>query len=185
MFNKEIFELPITIEGENAIITRREHIHDEDLWNLINNSREFLRPWLFWVDKTKSVDDVRTITDLFLKKWHNHDSFEYVVLDKVSKNLVAAGGVNVLDYRDHIACFGYYRDEKASGRGYVTELVRLLEKELEKRKVHRVVISADVENIPSQNVAIRCGYEREGISKESIFDGEKYKDRVIFAKIFA
>lgn len=184
VFSKEVFELPITIENENIIVTRREHEHDEELWKLIDGSREFLRPWLSWVDRTKSIDDVVPITDLFLKNWENHDGFEYVVIDKKTKELVAAGGINVLDYRNHSAEFGYYRKENACAKGYVTQFVQLLEAELQKRNVHRVVICADTENIPSQNVAIRCGYKREGISKDAIFDGEKYKDKVSFAKIF-
>lgn len=184
MLNKDIFELPITIENENIVVTRREHEHDDALWNLIDVSRKFLRPWLSWVDRTKSIDDVIPITDLFLKNWENHDGFEYVVIDKKTKELVAAGGINVLDYRNHSAEFGYYRKENACAKGYVTQFVQLLEAELKKRNVHRVVINADVENIPSQNVAIRCGYKREGISKDAIFDGEKYKDKVSFAKIF-
>ena len=36
------FSLPETICGERVIIERRAHKHDEELFNLINNSREFL-----------------------------------------------------------------------------------------------------------------------------------------------
>ncbi len=45
----------------------RTHEYDDKLFELIDSSREFLREYLFWVDDTQSVDDVRQITDIFKK----------------------------------------------------------------------------------------------------------------------
>ncbi len=183
MINQKDFELPKTLIGEKVVLTRREACHNSDLWRLIDGSREFLRPWLSWVDKTKSIGDVAFITELFLENWNKHDSFEYVFLNKDTGRLVGAGGVNRLDFRNHIAEFGYYRDKDAGGRGYVSEFVKLLEPELIKRGIHRLEIRADVENTPSQKVAQRCGYVLEAKHIEAIFDGEKYKDEFRFVKL--
>ena len=61
----EKFSLPEKIVGEKVVLQRRTHDFDEELWRLIDGSREFLREYLFWVDDTRSLDDVKNVTDIF------------------------------------------------------------------------------------------------------------------------
>ena len=55
----EKFSLPEEIVGERVVLVPRRHEFDEALFELIDSSRNFLREYLFWVDDTRSVDDVR------------------------------------------------------------------------------------------------------------------------------
>lgn len=63
----EKFSLPEEIVGERVVLVPRRHEFDEALFELIDSSRNFLREYLFWVDDTRSVDDVRKVTDIFRK----------------------------------------------------------------------------------------------------------------------
>lgn len=177
------FSLPTEIEGERIIIKQRTHEYDEELWKLIDGSRDFLRPYLFWVDDTKSVDDVRNVTDRFMKNFAEQSSFEYVFLDKITGKLVGAGGVHTVCYMHHYAEFGYYLDKDATGHGYVTEFVQLLSKELFSRGIHRLIIGCDVDNHASAAVAERCGFMLEGIMKEARLAYGEYRDNKLYAKI--
>lgn len=67
----EKFSLPEEIVGERVVLVPRRHEFDEALFELIDSSRNFLREYLFWVDDTRSVDDVRKVTDIFQENWKN------------------------------------------------------------------------------------------------------------------
>lgn len=179
----EKFSLPEEIIGEKVILVPRSHQYDEDLFRLIDSSREFLRKYLFWVDDTKSVDDVKTVTDIFADNWKKQDSFEYVFLDKQTRQLVGAGGIHTISYMHHYAEYGYYLDEKAVGNGYITEVVRLLERELFSRGIHRLIITCDVDNEASASVARRCGFQLEGTLREARFAYGSYRSELLFAKL--
>ena len=142
----EKFSLPEEIVGERVVLVPRRHEFDEALFELIDSSRNFLREYLFWVDDTRSVDDVRKVTDIFQENWKKQDAFEFVFLDRESRRLVGAGGIHTISYLHHYAEYGYYLNQKEVGHGYITEAVRLLEKELFQRGIHRLIITCDVNN---------------------------------------
>ena len=177
------FSLPTEIIGNKVIIKQRTHEYDRDLWELINSSREFLRPFLFWVDDTKTLNDVSQVTDIFMANFADQNSFEYIFIDKESKKVVGAGGVHTISYMHHYAEFGYYLDKDATGHGYVTEFVQLLSKELFSRGIHRLIIGCDVDNHASAAVAERCGFMLEGIMKEARLAYGEYRDNKLYAKI--
>lgn len=57
--------LPEKLSSPAVIIERRAHNHDQDLFKLIDGSREFLRRYLFWVDSVRDLESVRKTTDRF------------------------------------------------------------------------------------------------------------------------
>lgn len=179
----EKFNLPGELIGQKVILRPRTHQYDEALFQLIDSSRAFLREFLFWVDETRSVEDVCKITNIFQENWKNQKSFEYVFLDKKSGRLVGAGGIHTLSYDHHYAEFGYYLNQNAVGNGYVTEAVQLLEQQLFKRGIHRLEIECDVNNQASAAVAQRCGFTEEGILRGVRFAYGSYRDLRMFAKL--
>ncbi len=182
IMNFEKFSLPEKISGERLILVRRGHEHDEALFQLIDGSREFLRRFLFWVDDTRTIDDVRKVTDIFSKNWDEQNSFEYVFLDKQSGKMVGAGGIHTVSYMNRMAEYGYYLDKNAVGNGYASEFVRLLEKELFSRNIHRLVIECDADNKASAKVAERNGFVYEGCLKGAKFAYGGFRDELIYAK---
>lgn len=179
----EKFNLPEEIIGKNVIIKRRSHQYDEELFKLIDSSRDFLKFFLYWVDTVQSLDDVVKTTDDFSKNWDEQNAFEYIVLDKNTNKLVAAGGVHTISHKNHIAELGYYRDVKANGGGYVTEFVALLEKELFSKGIHRLEIGCDTLNPASAKVAERNGFKLEGTFKHKCHVYGQYRDEHLYAKI--
>lgn len=179
----EKFSLPEEISGEKIVIYRRTHAHDAELFQLIDRSREHLRPFLFWIDGTKTENDVRVVTDIFSKNWDEKNSFEFVFFDICSGKMVGAGGVHTISHMNRMAEFGYYLDRDACGNGFATEFVRLLEKELFARGIHRCVIECDEKNAASAAVAARLGYTREGLLRDAKFTDGSFRNELVFSKL--
>lgn len=177
------FSLPEEIVGEKIVARRRAHEHDEELFRLIDRSRAHLRKYLFWTDGTKTLADVRVVTDIFSKNWDEQNSFEFVFFEKISEKMVGAGGVHTISHMNRTAEFGYYLDETACGNGYATEFVRLLERELFPRGIHRCIIECDAENAASASVARRLGYVFEGKLRDAKFAYGAYRDELVFSKL--
>lgn len=179
----EKFKLPEEIVGEKIVLKRRAHEHDEELFALIDRSRKVLREFLFWVDDTHSIEDVKNVTDIFSKNWDESNSFEYVFFDKKSNKMVGAGGIHTVSYMDRMAEYGYYLDENARGNGYASEFVKLLEKELFARGIHRLVIRCDEKNPASAAVAKRNNFVYEGLLRDAKYAYGEYRNSMVFAKI--
>ncbi len=177
------FFLPEEIAGENIVIRRRTHEHDAALFALIERSRAHLRRFLFWIDGTGTLEDVRVVTDIFSENWDAQKSFEYVFFEKRSGKMVGAGGVHTISHMNRMAEFGYYLDKDACGNGYATEFVRLLERELFARGIHRCVIECDAENAASAKIAERLGYTLEGRLRDVKCAYGGYRDGLIFSKL--
>ena len=179
----EKFKLPEEIVGEKIVLKRRSHEHDEELFALIDRSRQVLREFLFWVDDTHSIEDVKKVTDIFFKNWDECNSFEYVFFDKKSNKMVGAGGIHTVSYMNRMAEYGYYLDKNARGNGYVSEFVKLLEKELFARGIHRLVIRCDEKNPASAAVAKRNNFVYEGLLRDAKYAYGEYRNSMVFAKI--
>ncbi|MFI3241659.1 MAG: GNAT family protein [Alphaproteobacteria bacterium] len=176
------FHLSEKIVGDKITLLRRRSEHNEELFNLINNSRDTLGRFLFWVEDTKNVEDVAQVTEIFSKNWDEQNSFEYVFIENETNKIVGAGGIHTVSYMNRWAEYGYYFDDSATGKGYATQAVALLEEELFSKGIHRLVIECDVENIASAKVAEKNGFELEAILKDAKFAFGKYHSQKYYVK---
>lgn len=95
------------------------------------------------------------------------------------------------DYDSNIVKnLGYFIDKKSQGMGYATEAVSILTDYLFDNGVHRVCLFShffdDNEiNLASERVAKKCGFEFEGIARDSIYDklNNRYASERMFAKL--
>lgn len=177
------FSLPTEIIGQKITLRQRTHAHDEALFQMIERSRAHLRRFLFWVDDTKTLADVRQVTDIFLENWEKQLSFEYVVLERTHNRLIGAGGIHTISHMNRMAEYGYYLDQAATGQGYASEMVALLEKELFQNGIHRLVIECDAENKASAKVAERNGFVYEGRLHDAKWAYGAYRDELVYAKL--
>lgn len=179
----EAFTLPETITGANVILYKRDHNYDHEMWSAIDMNRNFLRPYLRWVDKTACSDDVAAATKDFTMAWAAQAKFAYVIADRRSLKLLGSIDLHAIDLDNHSAEIGYWLREEKTGFGYVSEALKLLEKFAFAVKLNRLVITCDARNRPSANVAIRNGYKFENTNRQAIFVDGCFYDREIYAKL--
>ena len=91
----------------------------------------------------------------------------YGITEKGSDKVI--GIVQIVDRWFRRKSLGYCLAAAYRGKGYMTEAVLAVEKELFEAGMHRLTICCDVNNYASSNVAVRAGYKLESIAKEATY----------------
>ena len=151
---------------ENIELRFFENEDAEELFNLIDSSRDDLRQWLGWVDDVKKIADTAEFIRIMTKA---HEESRSIVRGAYFKNqLVGVIGFNILDWTNKKAEFGYWLAPPARGNGIVTKccahLISYLFNVLEFNKIQ---LTAASENDASNAVATRLGMKHEGVLREN------------------
>ncbi len=129
----------------------------------------------------KTLEDERRSLKLNEVKKKNNFEHNYSIL--FDEKLVGACGIGINQHRPWVGEIGYFVDGAYHGQGVATEAVKQLEiigfGEL---KLQRIVILMDVRNTASEKVALKCGYEKEGVAKKIHRIGKEYYDCFVYAK---
>lgn len=178
------FSMPDVLTGKKIkLIARNNHDYDNDHWFEIDRNRNFLRKYLLWVDKTISQQDVVDATNLFIDWWNKGENYAYsIVLNETAK---AIGSIDIhnIDLSNYSAEIGYWLAKDYNGNGYMSEAVKLIEKQSFNAGLNRIIIRSEVDNVASCRVAEKNNYVFEGIHKQEIFKYDKFRDIKVYAKL--
>ncbi|MCP4393766.1 MAG: GNAT family N-acetyltransferase [Alphaproteobacteria bacterium] len=176
---------PKKIVGERIVLKQHKAMfkYAQDLFAVVDKNREHLSHYMLWVTDTKKAEDTFNWILQMRKEWDEKKQAAYGLF--LNNNHI--GNISVFDvnHDHHNGEIGYWLDKDSVGNGYMTEAVKVLEKEFFDRGLHRMVIKCDEENLPSASVAKRCGYTLEGKQRESLLYkcDVKYKSCCLFSKL--
>ena len=94
----EKFKLSESILADRLILLKRSHEHDEEMWRAIEESRAFIREYLFWVDGTQSLSDVEKATDMFFKAWDEDGEWCYSLYSVPENDFLGCIGVHNISF---------------------------------------------------------------------------------------
>ena len=147
------------------------------VFELIDGQREYLAQWLDWVDTTISPETAYP----FMQRTSNTDNGNYYIVQ--SGRVIGSIGVDYSEKRKS-GEIGYWLSRDANGRGIMTRAVGVMERVcFDALGANRVEILVDVENAKSQAVAMRAGYVREGVLRQSMLLHGAPRDMIMFSKI--
>ena len=147
----------------------------EELFALVDTSRDRLRPWMIWESTTKVIDDTRRFIDSCLSS----NDFEGNGLWRDGRLI---GGVGLsIDTLSNSGEIGYWLGEGHEGRGIVTRACsRFFDFAFDELALHRMELQAAVENAKSRAVAERLGMHEEGIARDGCRVAGGYLDSVTY-----
>jgi RimJ/RimL family protein N-acetyltransferase len=122
-------------------------------------------------------------TEADARAWLESDEEEsFAVVDRASGELLGSIGVRYLD--GGIGEVGYWVKREARGRGVATRALGLVARwALVEKRLGRFQLRADVANEPSQRVAEKAGFVREGVLRSALaFKGERH-DVVMYSLV--
>lgn len=177
------FMSDILVGSRIKLVARNNHNYDEDHWFEIDKNRKFLSEYLLWVDNTNSLQDVSDATNLFIDLWNKKENFAYSIVLNDTNKAVGSIDIHNISFNHHSAEIGYWLAEEHNGNGYMSEAVKLIEKHAFDNGINRLVITVEVDNIPSCRVAERNNYKFEGLHKQMLLKYDTFRDIKCYAKL--
>ncbi len=150
----------------------------ERLFEILNNDN-----FLYFGVRPKSIEEELNYIKEMIEKSEKGVQYAFVIL---LDDLVVGGiGLKINQQRQHIAEIGYFVDESYHSKGIATKAVKLIEEFGIKKGIKRFEIIMELQNKASERVAIKSGYEKEGVLRKVIHNKRagEYRDAYIYSKI--
>lgn len=183
-------KLPEQIDAQRVVLvglTKPTFELAEALYAVVDKTRDTIREWLSWVDRTHCAEDEYThyLVEWCLAHWKEEKGFAYLVCLKETNKILGCVDIFNVSEQDQSGEIGYWLSKDAQGHGYMQEAVRALESESFKAGFNRIIIRNDTQNLRSAHVAERCGYTLEGVMRQDAWDEyhKKLRDTNLWAKL--
>ena len=144
---------------------------------------EFLRTMLNDAEMEKNVIGWSfAISQYEQEKWYenqiqNKNNLRYII--ETEENKIGLATISNIDWKNRKASHGIKLYGDMKGKGYGTDTVRTIMKyafeELQLNKLYGTILEY---NEASINLYKKCGWEVEGVLKESIFKNNKYNNEL-------
>lgn len=154
----------------------------EGLFELTDQSRNYLREWLPWVDATAKLEDSQAFIRQSLQGFADGKSMSAGIL--VNGELAGIAGYNTLDRANQHAVIGYWLGENFQGKGVMTKVAAALtDYAFKTLHLNRVEIRAAAGNTKSRRIPEKLGYVNEGSSRQAEWLYDHYVDHAIYGML--
>ena len=120
--------------------------------------------WLDQVPQPYGLGDAHEYITACRRGWEDGTSANFAVVDAAEEKLLGSLGLRFADLPAGVAEAGYWVTREARGRGVATHALRLAARWLlGQGEIERLQLRADALNVPSQRVAEKAGFTREGV----------------------
>lgn len=152
------------------------------IFQLTDRDRAYLREWLPWVDRTRTVADSEGFVQRSLDQMRRGEGFHASI--ECRGELAGIIGHVYLDPRDRRAEIGYWLGHEFRGRGIMTRCCRtMVDYAFRSLSLNRIEIRVDVDNRKSRAIPERLGFVPEAVLRESVQDYGRFRDIVMYAKL--
>ena len=161
-------------------ITIRPHqIRDARRFYEILNSPNFT----YFQAKPKSIKDEREYLRKSFQKRKDGLEYNYAIL--LDGQVIGSVGVKVDQHRRYIGEIGYFVEDKHWGKGIAPQAVKLIEEVgFGELSLKRLEIRMQPPNGPSEQVAIKSGYQKEGHLHGALrWSDQEMRDLYLYAKV--
>ena len=174
----------MTIKVDSNIELKQIELSDSiNVFETIDNEREYLGKWLPFVAITKELEDIET----FIKSSLNlsKDKLEYTFTIRYEDKFGGIISLKEIDKLNKKAEIGYWISEKYQKKGIITKSVeKLYDFAFNQEKLNRIQIKCALGNKKSINIPEKLGFKYEGIERDGeLLTGNKFTDLVIYSKL--
>lgn len=158
---------------------------EEELFKFeLENRLFFEKVGLPRVDSYYDFDNFKIIIKELIMEQEKGLLYMYLIMDDCGNIVGRVNLVSIMRGSLNKAEIGYRIGEKHQSKGYGTNAVRLvLDEGVKKHNLHRIEAGTSSDNIGSQIVLIKNGFQFVGRYNEYIYQNGKWNDSIIFEKI--
>ncbi|MBP2078665.1 GNAT family N-acetyltransferase [Oceanobacillus polygoni] len=152
------------------------------LFQLIDRNRSYLREWLPWLDTNVEPEDSLAFIDHMLQASKDKKGLTAGIF--YQDKLVGVAGFNVFDWTNRIGYIGYWIGQDYQGKGIITNVVRALtDYAFTEAQLNRVDIRAAFTNNKSRAIPERLGFKEEGLLRQAEWLYDHYVDHVVYGML--
>lgn len=164
----------LNIDGDLNLIVP-EFSMAEEVFRLVDSDREHIRTFLSFVDS--SVDVNSQINYFKLKMTGAANGTDKLFFIASSDKIIGTIDLHHIDSNNRKAEIGYWIHSNYAGQNIITKAVKTLcAYSFEVLELNKLTIFADVENIPSNKVALKTGFQLVGTKRQDIIMYDQYRD---------
>lgn len=153
-----------------------------ELFQLIDENREYLRRWLPWIDQTQTIEDTKPFLETSWSGYLRGEGFSLGICH--SDELAGIIGFHAFDRAHRVTSLGYWLSEAHTGQGLMTRSVeRCLDFAFEGQDMNRVYLRCATENTPSRRIAKHLGFQHEGRQREAEWLYDHFVDLEVYAML--
>ena len=159
-----------------------EEQHVTPLHQLVLKNKVWLQQSLNWPQFVESEDDTRK--NVQGNMMLHQRGYAKMFLIFAQQNVVGVIAFNQIEPLNKAAYIGYWLDEAHQGKGIMSlALQALIQHYAQRQKIRRFVIKCRVDNVKSNQVALRNGFQLEGCLRQAEFLNGDYYDVNLYARI--
>ncbi len=153
-----------------------------DLFQIVNNSRDFINAWLPWAETTRTVADEENFLNHMADQAVARKAFMFIL--RADNQVVGSIDLHNVNHTDRHAEIGYFLDQNATGQGIMHSAVAQIERfGFDDLNLNKITIMAASANTPSRLVAERAGYHFDGYLRDEIQLHGQFHDCAVYSKL--
>ena len=153
--------------------------YTEELFELTDRNRIFLKQWLPWLDNIKEPSDTKQFLAHQLLRFGRSQALHATIFER--DRIAGVVGFNLIDRDNNIGHLGYWLGQEYNGRGIMTKSVReLIKVGFDYYSLQRIDVRCAVENSRSRAIPQRLNFQQEGIIRRAEKLSDRYVDHVVY-----
>jgi ribosomal-protein-serine acetyltransferase len=154
----------------------------DELFEIVDRNREYLREWLPWVDFTESADNLRSFIQRVQNQFAANQGPQAVL--RMDGQIVGGVGCHPIDWPNRHCSIGYWLAESHQGRGLMTQAcASMLDYLFDDLGLHRITIQCGAGNHKSCAIPQRLGFVREGLLRQAEWVNDRWVDLVVWGML--
>ena len=171
----------IRIDDNISLELLRED-HAQELFELTDLNREYLREWLPWLDFTKSVSGTKKFIETTIEQYKNNQGPQFAL--KYNGVLCGVNGFHKIDTLHRSGGIGYWLSKSCIGKGIVTKSTKeLLKVGFEEYSLHKIEIHCAEGNKKSHAIPERLGFIYEARLRDCEWLYTKYVSHRVYSML--
>lgn len=159
-----------------------EYRHAEELFQVIDANRNYLKEWLPWIDETISVEQSKEFIQFSLNVLASQNGFNLGIF--YAERLAGVIGLHHIDWKNKKTTIGYWLSEEHQGQGIMTRACEaVIDYVFHDLCLNRVEIRAAEQNRKSRAIPERLSFVNEGKVRQAEWIGDHYVDHVIYGML--
>jgi len=175
----DYFRLRIDDRSELELLNQS---HAEELFELLDINREYLREWLPWLDNNRHFQNTIDFIKISQGQYENNETVQFVLVHR--GELRGVVGFHKIDWLNRSTSIGYWLGESYQGKGLITKACsKVLEYSFGRMGLNRIEIRCATENLKSRAIPERLGFKDEGIIRDAEWLYDHYVDHIIYGML--